>query len=87
MYFQMLTRLGYKEIEVSFPSASQTDFDFTQRLVQTPGIVPDDVWLQVLSPCRKELIRRTVDSLKGAKRPSCTCTSPPARASSRLSST
>ncbi|KAJ4335187.1 2-isopropylmalate synthase (Alpha-isopropylmalate synthase) (Alpha-IPM synthetase) [Didymella glomerata] len=68
MYFQMLTRLGYKEIEVSFPSASQTDFDFTQRLVQTPGIVPDDVWLQVLSPCRKELIRRTVDSLKGAKK-------------------
>ncbi|EON62334.1 2-isopropylmalate synthase [Coniosporium apollinis CBS 100218] len=67
-YFQMLVQLGYKEIEVSFPSASQTDFDFTQKLVQTPGIVPDDVWLQVLSPCRKELIRRTVDSLKGAKK-------------------
>lgn len=64
----MLVKLGYKEIEVSFPSASQTDFDFTQRLVQTPGAVPDDVWLQVLSPCRKELIRRTVDSLKGAKK-------------------
>ncbi len=64
----MLVQLGYKEIEVSFPSASQTDFDFTQKLVQTPGIVPDDVWLQVLSPCRKELIRRTVDSLKGAKK-------------------
>ncbi|ORY13397.1 hypothetical protein BCR34DRAFT_599931 [Clohesyomyces aquaticus] len=67
-YFQMLVQLGYKEIEVSFPSASQTDFDFTQRLVQTPGAVPADVWLQVLSPCRKELIRRTVDSLKGAKK-------------------
>ncbi|KAF5849165.1 hypothetical protein GGP41_006059 [Bipolaris sorokiniana] len=66
-YFQMLVRLGYKEIEVSFPSASQTDFDFTQRLIQTPGIVPDDVAIQVLSPCRKELIRRTVDSLKGAR--------------------
>jgi 2-isopropylmalate synthase len=64
----MLVKLGYKEIEVSFPSASQTDFDFTQRLIQTPGIVPDDVWVQVLSPCRKELIRRTVDSLKGAKK-------------------
>jgi 2-isopropylmalate synthase len=64
----MLVKLGYKEIEVSFPSASQTDFDFTQRLVKTPGAVPDDVWLQVLSPCRKELIRRTVDSLKGAKK-------------------
>ncbi|KAF2749713.1 2-isopropylmalate synthase [Sporormia fimetaria CBS 119925] len=67
-YFAMLVKLGYKEIEVSFPSASQTDFDFTQKLVQTPGAVPDDVWLQVLSPCRKELIRRTVDSLKGAKK-------------------
>ncbi|KAF2641788.1 2-isopropylmalate synthase [Massarina eburnea CBS 473.64] len=67
-YFQMLTRLGYKEIEVSFPSASQTDFDFTRRLIETEGIVPADVWLQVLSPCRKELIRRTVDSLKGTKK-------------------
>jgi 2-isopropylmalate synthase len=67
-YFQMLVKLGYKEIEVSFPSASQTDFDFTQRLIQTPGIVPDDVWVQVLSPCRKELIRRTVDSLRGARK-------------------
>jgi 2-isopropylmalate synthase len=64
----MLVKLGYKEIEVSFPSASQTDFDFTQRLIQTPGVVPDDVWIQVLSPCRKELIRRTVDSLKGARK-------------------
>lgn len=64
----MLVQLGYKEIEVSFPSASQTDFDFTQRLITTPGIVPDDVWVQVLSPCRKELIRRTVDSLKGARK-------------------
>jgi 2-isopropylmalate synthase len=64
----MLVKLGYKEIEVSFPSASQTDFDFTQKLVNTPGAVPDDVWLQVLSPCRKELIRRTVDALKGAKK-------------------
>lgn len=66
-YFEMLVKLGYKEIEVSFPSASETDFDFTRGLV-TDGIVPDDVWLQVLSPCRKELIRRTVDSLKGAKK-------------------
>ncbi|KAJ9632068.1 2-isopropylmalate synthase (Alpha-isopropylmalate synthase) (Alpha-IPM synthetase) [Taxawa tesnikishii (nom. ined.)] len=67
-YFQMLVKLGYKEIEVSFPSASDTDFDFTRRLVTTPGVVPDDVALQVLSPCRKELIRRTVDSLRGAKK-------------------
>lgn len=64
----MLVELGYKEIEVSFPSASDTDFEFTRRLITTPGVVPDDVAIQVLSPCRKELIRRTVDSLKGAKK-------------------
>jgi 2-isopropylmalate synthase len=67
-YFNMLVELGYKEIEVSFPSASQTDFDFTRRVIETPGTVPDDVWIQVLSPCREDLIRRTVDSLKGAKK-------------------
>ncbi|EHK45762.1 hypothetical protein TRIATDRAFT_299377 [Trichoderma atroviride IMI 206040] len=67
-YFKMLADIGYKEIEVSFPSASQTDFDFTRRLVETPGTVPDDVWLQVLSPCREDLIRRTVESMKGAKK-------------------
>jgi 2-isopropylmalate synthase len=64
----MLVELGYKEIEVSFPSASQTDFDFTRRLIETPGVVPDDVWIQVLSPCREDLIKRTVESLKGAKK-------------------
>ena len=64
----MLVRLGYKEIEVSFPSASQTDFDFTRRLIETPGVVPDDVWLQVLSPCREDLIKRTVQSLTGSKK-------------------
>ena len=64
----MLVELGYKEIEVSFPSASQTDFDFTRRLVETPGVVPNDVWLQVLSPCRKDFIKRTIESLKGAQK-------------------
>ncbi|KAH6651802.1 hypothetical protein BKA67DRAFT_338376 [Truncatella angustata] len=67
-YFKMLVDLGYKEIEVSFPSASQTDFDFTRKLIETPGVVPDDVWIQVLSPCREEFIKRTVDSLKGSKK-------------------
>ncbi|KAI1637707.1 hypothetical protein F4809DRAFT_313799 [Biscogniauxia mediterranea] len=62
----MLCDLGYKEIEVSFPSASQTDFDFTRRLIDS-GVVPDDVALQVLSPCREDLIRRTIESVKGAK--------------------
>ncbi|KAL6857855.1 2-isopropylmalate synthase (Alpha-isopropylmalate synthase) (Alpha-IPM synthetase) [Amphichorda felina] len=64
----MLVALGYKEIEVSFPSASQTDFDFTRRLIETPGTVPDDVWLQVLSPCREDLIRRTIEAMRGAKK-------------------
>lgn len=63
----MLCDLGYKEIEVSFPSASQIDFNFTRRLIETPGAVPDDVFLQVLSPCRPDLIRRTVESVRGAK--------------------
>ncbi|EEP82268.1 2-isopropylmalate synthase [Uncinocarpus reesii 1704] len=67
-YFRMLVELGYKEIEISFPSASETDFDFTRRLIDMPGEVPDDVWLQVLCPCREDFIRRTVDSLKGAKK-------------------
>lgn len=67
-FFKMLVEIGYKEIEVSFPSASQVDFDFTRRLVEEPGLTPDDVWLQVLAPCREELIRRTVDSLRGAKK-------------------
>lgn len=67
-YFKMLVKLGYKEIEISYPSSGDTDYDFTRRLVTTPGVVPDDVWLQVLSPCRKELIKRSVESLKGAKK-------------------
>lgn len=64
----MLVKLGYKEIEISFPGAGDTEFDFTRDLVRTPGAVPDDVWLQVLSPCRMDLIKRTVDSIKGANK-------------------
>ncbi|OAL40166.1 2-isopropylmalate synthase [Fonsecaea nubica] len=67
-FFKMLVELGYKEIEVSFPSASQTDYDFTRYLIETPGVVPDDVWVQVLSPCREDFIRRTVESVRGAKK-------------------
>ena len=64
----MLVELGYKEIEVSIPSASDIDFEFTRQLVETPEAVPDDVWLQVLCPCRLDLIEQTVRSLKGAKK-------------------
>lgn len=67
-YFRCLVRLGYKEIEVSYPSASQTEFDFTRHLAAAPGLVPDDVWIQVMAPCRPELIRRTVESVRGAGR-------------------
>ncbi|EGX46928.1 hypothetical protein TWF569_006154 [Orbilia oligospora] len=66
-YFEHLIAVGYKEIEVSFPSASQVDFDFTRKIIETPGAVPDDVAIQVLSPCREDLIKRTVESLYGAK--------------------
>ncbi|ETN46138.1 2-isopropylmalate synthase [Cyphellophora europaea CBS 101466] len=67
-FFKMLVELGYKEIEISFPSASQTDFDFTRHLVETKGVVPDDVYLQCLSPCREDFIKKTVESLAGAKK-------------------
>ncbi|WPK24193.1 hypothetical protein PUMCH_001458 [Australozyma saopauloensis] len=62
-YFHKLVDIGYKEIEVAFPSASQVDFDFTRYAVEN---APEDVTIQVLSQCREELIRRTVESLKGA---------------------
>lgn len=64
-YFHKLVDIGYKEIEVAFPSASQVDFDFTRYAVQH---APHDVTIQVLSPCREDLIKRTVESLKDAKR-------------------
>lgn len=64
-YFQKLVDIGFKEIEVAFPSASQVDFDFTRFAVET---APSDVSIQALSPCRPELIKRTVESLKGAKK-------------------
>ena len=64
--FQLLVRMGYKEIEVGFPSASQTDFDFVRQLVEG-GLIPDDVVIQVLTQCREHLIERTFESLSGAK--------------------
>jgi 2-isopropylmalate synthase len=64
--FQMLVRIGFKEIEVGFPSASQTDFDFVRLLIEGKHI-PADVTIQVLTPAREVLIRRTFESLKGAQ--------------------
>jgi len=65
--FELLVRMGYKEIEVGFPSASQTDFDFVRTLIDD-NLIPDDVTIQVLTQAREELINRTYESLIGAKR-------------------
>jgi 2-isopropylmalate synthase len=65
--FQLLVRMGYKEIEVGFPSASQTDFDFVRQLIEQDQI-PEDVTIQVLTQCREHLIERTYESLRGARR-------------------
>ena len=65
--WDLLVGLGFKEIEVGFPSASQPDFDFTRLLIEE-DLVPDDVWIQVLVQCRPELIERTIESLEGAKK-------------------
>ncbi|MBF6343202.1 2-isopropylmalate synthase [Nocardia cyriacigeorgica] len=63
--FDLLVRMGYKEIEVGFPSASQTDFDFVREII-TDGAIPDDVTIQVLTQCRPELIERTFEACSGA---------------------
>ena len=65
--FDLLVRMGYKEIEVGFPSASQTDFDFVRSLIVTDAI-PDDVTISVLTQAREDLIERTAQSLIGARR-------------------
>jgi 2-isopropylmalate synthase len=64
--FELLVRMGYKEIEVGFPAASQTDFDFVRTIIEE-GRVPDDVVIQVLTQARPELIERTFESVRGAK--------------------
>ncbi|ARC57096.1 2-isopropylmalate synthase [Frondihabitans sp. 762G35] len=64
--FDLLVRMGYKEIEVGFPSASQTDFDFVRSLIDE-GAIPDDVTIQVLTQAREHLINRTYESIAGAK--------------------
>ena len=64
--FDLLVRMGYKQIEVGFPSASQTDFDFVRSLIDD-NLIPDDVTIQVLTQAREALINRTYESIKGAK--------------------
>src|SRR5208337_980935 len=65
--FDMLVKIGFKEIEVGFPAASQTDFDFVRELIEQ-RLVPDDVTIQVLTQARPELIERSFESIRGARR-------------------
>jgi 2-isopropylmalate synthase len=65
--FDLLVRMGFKEIEVGFPSASQTDFDFVREIIDE-GRIPDDVTIQILTQAREELIRRSFDAIRGARR-------------------
>ncbi len=65
--FALLVSMGYKEIEVGFPSASQADFDFVRQLIEN-DLIPEDVTIQVLTQCREHLIERTFESLRGARR-------------------
>ncbi|MBP2419433.1 2-isopropylmalate synthase [Microbacterium imperiale] len=64
--FELLVKMGYKEIEVGFPSASQTDFDFVRQLIED-DLIPDDVTIQVLTQAREHLIKRTYEAIAGAK--------------------
>src|SRR6478609_7247025 len=65
-FFDLLVRIGVKEIEVGFPSAGQTEFDFISSLVRS-GSIPDDVTVQVLTQARRDLIERSFESLEGAR--------------------
>ncbi|MBU0945157.1 MAG: 2-isopropylmalate synthase [Proteobacteria bacterium] len=65
--FQLLIDVGFKEIEVGFPSASQVEYQFTRTLIEN-GLIPDDVFIQVLTPAREPLIKKSFEALKGAKR-------------------
>ena len=64
-YFDLLVKIGFKEIEICFPSASDTEFEFCRRLIEENHI-PDDVSIQVLCQAREHLIRRTMEAIKGA---------------------
>lgn len=66
MYFKHLVQCGFKEIEVAFPSASETEFEFVRKLIDQ-DYIPDDVWVQVITQARPDLIRMTMESLRGAK--------------------
>ena len=64
-FFQFLVKIGFKEIEVGFPAASETEYEFLRRLIED-DLIPDDVTVQVLTQCREHIIRKTFDACKGA---------------------
>jgi len=66
-YFKHLVKMGFKQIEVSYPSASNTDFTFTRKIIQE-DLIPDDVYIQVLIPAKKELIEKSVEAMRGVKK-------------------
>ncbi|KAI1676408.1 2-isopropylmalate synthase [Pyrenophora tritici-repentis] len=65
--YKLLVSIGFKEIEVAYPCANQVEFDFVRYLIETPGLIPDDVLIQVITPCRDETIKKAVESVRGAK--------------------
>ncbi|MCH9819525.1 MAG: 2-isopropylmalate synthase, partial [Gammaproteobacteria bacterium] len=65
--YDLLLGIGFKEIEVGFPAASQTDFDFVRKIIDE-GLIPDDVTIQVLCQAREDLITRTIEAVSGARR-------------------
>ena len=66
-YFNQLVKMGFKNIEVSYPSASDTDFNFTRKLIEE-DLIPNDVFIQVLIPAKKEWIKKSVEAMKGVKK-------------------
>ena len=65
--FNMLVQMGFKEIEIGFPAASQIEFDFLRQLVDR-NLIPDDVMVQVLTQCREHLVKRTFEAIQGIKK-------------------
>ncbi|RYN63886.1 2-isopropylmalate synthase [Alternaria tenuissima] len=65
--YKLLVSIGFKEIEVAYPCANQAEFDFVRHLIETPGLIPEDVLIQVITPCQEEAIKRAVESVRGAK--------------------
>lgn len=72
-FFDLLVKVGFKQIEVGFPAASQTDFDYVRELIES-GRIPEDVTIQVMTQARTHLIERTFEALKGRHVPSFMCT-------------